>query len=353
MSSPILSYSRDFFEEQVKPLLLREFPEETAQTAFGIWGYGSEVLGLDDEFSRDHHWGIRINAVMPDALHRNRRDAMTAAVEARLPDSFRGIELEVGKTPGKGLSLDNREAFLERTIGLLHAPTTEAEWLSIPEEDILHIVGGEVWYDPSAVFTRIREVFQGYYPEPVRRRRIAHWCRYYSGMGAYALKRAILRDNDLYSVTTFARAIKLGVQLAFLLDRVYFPYDKWLWHYFERLPRMADRMGALVAEAVKLETPWARKLELLDAISDVLDRVMVEDGLLQPHAPLKGSPTSGYRLMESAYAEILRGLPAEIRTLVPVWDQIPFERFHSGYVAGLDEATWRGLLNLTPREEGA
>ena len=26
-------------------------------------------------------------------------------------------------------------------------------------------------------------------PEPVRLRRIAHWCRYYSGMGTYALKR--------------------------------------------------------------------------------------------------------------------------------------------------------------------
>ncbi len=353
MSSPILSYSRDFFEEQVKPLLLREFPDETAQTAFGIWGYGSEVIGLDDEYSRDHHWGIRINAVMPDALYQARRDAMTAAVEARLPDTFRGIELEVGKTPGKGLSLDNREAFLERTIGLAHPPSTDAEWLSIPEEDILHIVGGEVWYDPAGAFTRIRERLQGYYPEDVRRRRIAHWCRYYSGMGTYALKRAILRGNDLYCVTTFARAIKLGVQLAFLLDRSYFPYDKWLWTYFDRLPRMADRMGAFVAEAVKLETPWTRKLELLDAISDVLDATLVEDGLIAPHAPLQGSATSGYRLMESAYAEILRGLPVAIRTLVPVWDQIPLERFHSGYVAGLDEATWHGLLNLTPRKEAA
>jgi hypothetical protein len=172
-------------------------------------------------------------------------------------------------------------------------------------------------------------------------------------MGTYALKRAILRGNDLYCVTTFARAIKLGVQLAFLLDRSYFPYDKWLWTYFERLPRMADRMGAFVAEAVKLETPWTRKLELLDAISDVLDATLVEDGLIAPHAPLQGSATSGYRLMESAYAEILRGLPVAIRTLVPVWDQIPLERFHSGYVAGLDESTWHGLLNLTPRKEAA
>ena len=36
--------------------------------------------------------------------------------------------------------------------------------------------------------SRNRAAFDGYYPEPVRLRRIAHWCRYISGMGAYALE---------------------------------------------------------------------------------------------------------------------------------------------------------------------
>jgi len=75
---------------------------------------------------------------------------------------------------------------------------------------------------------------------------------------------------------------------------------------------------------------------------------MVDDGIVQPHPKLKGSPTSGYRLMERAYAEILKGLPAEIKTSVPVWDQVYMERFHSGYVNGLDMSTWESLLNLTP-----
>jgi hypothetical protein len=119
------------------------------------------------------------------------------------------------------------------------------------------------------------------------------------------------------------------------------------------LPRTAERLEPLVSEAVSYNTPWERKLELLDAISDVLDVAMVEDGILRPYPKFSGSASSGYRLLEHAYAEIIQGLPVEIQTVVPVWDQIYWEQFHSGYVAELDMATWDRLLNLTPSDEAA
>ena len=105
----------------------------------------------------------------------------------------------------------------------------------------------------------------------------------------------MLRHNEFYATTRFSTAIRLGVQLAFLLDKGYFPYDKWLMAYFERLPRMVGRMGDYVYEAVKLSTPWERKLDLLHQISDVLDAAMVEDGIIRPHPKFAVSPTSGYR----------------------------------------------------------
>jgi hypothetical protein len=212
-------------------------------------------------------------------------------------------------------------------------PQTAVEWLSIPEEDTFHVINGEVWHDPSGRFTAVRQAFEAYYPDEVWRRRIAHWSRYFSGMGAYALKRALLRGNEFYAVTAFSRAIRLGVQLAFLLARRYFPYDKWLMAYFERLPRLGTPLRPLVDEAVRLSTPWDRKLELIDAMSDVLDGVMVADGLIQPHPRYSGSPTSGYRLLEHAYAELIQGLR---------------EAFHSRYVAKLDMETWDRLLCLDP-----
>lgn len=350
MPESIIDISRAFFEEIVQPVMEREFPDETAQTAFGVFGYGSEVLKLDDAFSRDHHWGIRINALMPDMLFHTRREAIVQTVSGRMPARWRGHPLREGFTRTGGLELGSLEGHLTRTIGIDHPPRTYKEWLDLPEEDIAHIIAGEVWSDPSGKFTAVRAILQQYYPEPVRLRRIAHWCRYYSGMGAYALKRATLRDNEWYATVSFARAIRLGVQLAFLLDKQYYPYDKWTVAYFERLPRMAERLKPPVDEAVHFNTPWERKLELLDQISDVLDQTMVEDGILKPHPKYKGSSSSGYRLIERAYAEIIKGLPDEIKTVVPLWEQVYLEQWHSEYVNSLDIETWTGLLNLTPTD---
>ena len=73
---------------------------------------------------------------------------------------------------------------------------------------------------------------------------------------------------------------------------------------------------------------------------------MVTDGLIKPHPPFAGSPTSGYRLLEHAYAEIIQGLPEEIKGVVPLWDQIYLEQFHSRYVDSLDLSAWDTILGL-------
>ncbi len=348
MSESIIDISRGFFEEIVKPLLEERFPQQTAQTAFGVFGYGSEALRLDDEFSRDHHWGLRIDALMPQQIYESASGPIMEHLRAHLPDSYRGHSLREAHLAGAGLAPENLSAFLQRTIGLDRAPKSYVEWLSIPEEDIIHVINGEVWYDPLAKFTEIRAALLDYYPEPVRLRRIAHWCRYFSGMGTYALKRAILRNNDFYAATRFSNAIRLGTQLAFMLDRHYFPYDKWLMAFFEKLPRLSGPLLPIVNEAVKLSTPYDQKLELLHQMSDILDQTMVADGIIRPHPKYAPSPTSGYRLLEHAYAEIIQGLPEEIKTVVPVWDQIYLERFHSGYVDSLDLETWDDILQLKP-----
>lgn len=349
MTDSIIDTSRDFFNEIVKPSLERTMPQETARTCFGVFGYGSEALKLDDEYSRDHHWGLRLNALMPDELYATRRDALIHAFRANLPATFRGHSLREGHA-GTGLELDSYESFLARTVGITHPPRTLQDWLVIPEEDITHVINGEIWHDPAGEFSNLRAVFAGYYPEPVRLRRLANGCRYYSGMGAYALKRALLRGNELYATTAFARAIRLGIHIAFMLERQYFPYDKWLYAYFCRLPRLAAPLKPIVDEAVSLSTPWERKLALLDQMSDVLDETMVGDGLIAPHPKFHGSATSGYRLLESAYAELIQSVPDEIKQVVPVTDQIYLERFHSGYVNRLDLDTWRAMLNLTPAD---
>lgn len=351
MTDSIIDISKGFFEEYVRPILATQFPDEFAQMACGVWGLGSEALRLDDGISRDHHFGLRIDAIMPLELLQARWPAVQAALEANLPHEYQGHTLGERAVVGAGITPESLRGFLTRTIGFDHPPQTDQEWLSIPEEDVIHVLNGEVWHDPSGRFTAVRTTLEGYYPEPVRLRRLAHWCRYYSGMGVYALKRALLRDNEYYASVTFAKALRWGIQMAFMLDKVYYPYDKWTMAFFKRLPRMHGRLQAIVDEAVKHSTSWDRRLELLDRMSDQLDATMTEDGIVPPHPKFRGSPTSGYRLMEYDYYQIIRNLPYELLDIIPEWEQVHLERSVVHYVAGLDEPAWREALNLTAVED--
>ncbi len=342
----IIDESHDFWSDIVMPLLQAHYPAESARMAAGYFGYGSDVLRLDDDYSTDHHFGLRVNILLPQSLMDTHGKAIEDMLAALLPQRWRGRELGEGYTRTKGVALASLDHHLLSTIGLDHAPHTLTEWLQIPEEDITHIVAGEVWHDPSGQFSAIRDALLSYYPEPVRLRRLAHWARYFSGMGVYALKRALLRNNTLYASTTFARSLRWGVQMAFLLDRTYYPYDKWLTEMFHRLPRMGPRLAHIVDKAPLLSTSWEEKLALLHQMSDILDAAMVEDGLIAPHPRYKVSPTSGYRLLELAYAELIKACPDEIKTLIPQWEQVHWESFHSGFVDRVDLADWRRMLVL-------
>ena len=57
--------ARTYYFEVVRPLLALRFPG--MPHAAGRLGGGSDVLGLDDETSRDHDWGLRLNLFVPPA----------------------------------------------------------------------------------------------------------------------------------------------------------------------------------------------------------------------------------------------------------------------------------------------
>ncbi len=345
-----ISLSKAFFEEVVRPAMEKTCPAVLDKAACGRFGWGSECFGMDDAISRDHHWGPRIDLLLPDRVFRDTPDELWEKVSRYFPGEFRGFKLEPGHVGGAGLAPESMDEFLLRTIGRTTAPESNEDWLGIPEEDILHVINGEVWHDGAGQFSHIRDVLGAYYPDEVWRRRLANWCRYASGMGLYALHRALLRENRAYAHTTLARTLKLSLELAFMLNRRYFPYDKWLYPTFRKLPELAPDMLPLVDELTENGTAWPRRVELLEAMHDILDAKMVGLGLVRPHPKFKRSATSGYRLLEWCYYDLLKGLPRATYPLVPIMEQRFMEQWVVEYVAGLGDDEWRHLLCLEPEE---
>lgn len=210
-----------------------------------------------------------------------------------MPRPFRGFPIKVGHVGEGGLAPESIEAFLTRTLGRTSPPETPHDWLDFAEEDIVHVVNGEVFHDNRGEFSRIRKILDGYYPDIAWKRRIAHWCRYSSGMGLYAMRRAVLRDNLPYAFTTFGRTLKTTLELVYLLNRQYFTYDKWLYPLFCQLPEVAPQMRPLVDEAVQAETPWPRRIALFEQAHDLVDQRLVELEIIEPHPTYTGSETNG------------------------------------------------------------
>jgi hypothetical protein len=52
-----LEISKEFISTLLLPLLQDEVPEFYDRLSVAVVGTGSDVLGFDDEISRDHHWG--------------------------------------------------------------------------------------------------------------------------------------------------------------------------------------------------------------------------------------------------------------------------------------------------------
>ena len=114
MPSGIVDTSRGFFEEIVHPLMERHFPEAATQMACGVFGYGSEVLFFDDELSRDHHWGLRVDILLPDAMHRELSGAILGTLVPELPQEYGGIPLRDAHVSGHGIAPESLQAFLRR-----------------------------------------------------------------------------------------------------------------------------------------------------------------------------------------------------------------------------------------------
>lgn len=213
-----------------------------------LLGEGSEVQGFDDERSRDHEWGPRLQLFVPVADV----DHAARAVRAALPPTFRGYPTR-WFSHAEGRITDHLEItttalwMATRLPTIPTAPSDHAAWLAIPQQHLRQLTAGGVFHDDLQELTALREAF-AWYPTDVWRWLLA--CQWHLiGQATPLLGRTLETGDRRGSQLLTAHLARLVMEMAFLQERQYRPYAKWFGRAFEDLGACRD-LGPLLDAAL-------------------------------------------------------------------------------------------------------
>lgn len=259
-----MELARAYFEAYGKKMLFDLFPEYLSEIAAGLCGEGSDCLGYDDALSADHDFGPGFALWVSDEVYGQIGERLQAAYD-RLPKQFMGYERkEMPQARGRCGVCTYRQ-YLTRLLGIDHVPESDQEWLYVDEEALCAAVSGEVFTDPAGEFTRIRQALSAYYPESVRRLKIAQQVTLFSQNGQYNYERMIKRGDRAIANLLLAKAAENAMRLVYLLGRRYAPHTKWLLRGMEDIeqPAMAeDVITNLLYETGGAQDPQNKLLQI-------------------------------------------------------------------------------------------
>ena len=291
-----IELSRRFYEEVVRPWLKTTAPD--LQHSAALVGYGSELLGFDDELSKDHNWGPRVHLFVGRGSFDQRARGLVAEFSRAAPTHFLGEPIGWRSRPhapaggseavgaiDHGLEIHTIEATLERLLGIRSVENLSlVQWLAFPEQRLLAFTGGSVFHDDSGLLTQARSAL-AYFPDDVWLYKIACQWRRIAEEQAF-VGRAGQVGDDLGSRVVASRLVGDVMRMAFLLSRRYAPYSKWFGSAFGTLP-LADVLAPLLRQ-VLLSEEWQERGAALASAYLVLARHQLADGIGGKVEPVVG-----------------------------------------------------------------
>lgn len=228
---------RAYYETYGRAMIHEKFPEYEGRIAVGLAGEGSDCFGFDDEFSRDHDWGPSFMMWVSDRVYEEIGERLQAAYE-ELPQTFLGYTYQASRQGAGRRGVQTIRGFYGRLLGMEQlesirkAMETENPGLipyrQIEESALAAAVNGSVFRDDEGIFTQIRRMLCGHYPERLRYLRIAeaaaHFCQY----GQYNAGRMLGRGDGLSCRMMLGRAAMEALKLVYYMEGKFPPHDKWL-----------------------------------------------------------------------------------------------------------------------------
>ena len=257
-----LALSEQYFTEVGLPMLQKKFPSHIDKIAAGLVGDGSECFGFDDEISQDHDWGPAFCVWLPKADYDTFGNALQIEV-SKLPKAFAGYQARQDSDWGSGRTgVFEITSFFKQFIGFDHVPATLLEWRVIPESYLAAATNGKVFRDPLGDFTRFRNGLNTFYPEDIRRKKIAARCMSIAQSGQYNHLRCVQRKEWVASHLNDAKFISDVISAIYLLNKAYKPFYKWMHRGMKKLPILGDTIHGLLGDLVDINGLAARSVEM-------------------------------------------------------------------------------------------
>ena len=306
-----LELSRTYFRNTAEPMLKRDFPDVFPRLAAGLAGNGSECFGYDDEISRDHDWGVDFyiwtcesDSGLIAALHNWKLKLLDDH-----PPDFRRERSEYGARIGVITCGD----FYYSLIGCRDTPKTTDEWVRAPEENYALAVNGDVFIDGPGEFTKTRSGLLGYYPEDIRRKKIAAKCMGLAQTGQYNHERTAKRRDWVTLRGVLSRFTDGALAMVFLLNKVYRPYYKWAFRAASGLPVLGAETAQLL---LKISELGGLDGESFDVRQRYIDELCALFSFELKAQGLSGTEESflalhGEDIQKNIKDDVLRSLPAQ------------------------------------------
>ena len=269
-----LKLARAFWTQMGKPMIAAKYPQYAGRIAAGLVGHGPVRDGFDDTYSQDHDFGPRFCLWLTDEDYAAIGEQLEVDYEA-LPRKFSvdaqgRVTFEAharsdasGAFPSAGAGspvtpraqgANRRDGvfrigdFFESITGYHTAPAQTAphEWLMLQESTLAAATNGEVFADPTGLFSKTRQGFKNM-PDDVRLALISKRLGMIAQAGQYNLPRSLKRGDGAAAWLSIHEFVQATASLVFLVNVPmvvgYMPYYKW---QFAALRKLSGSMFALL-----------------------------------------------------------------------------------------------------------
>ncbi len=286
-----LELARRYYDAYGEDMLEEQFSAVLPRLAIGLAGSGSECYGYDDETSHDHDFEPAFCIFLPEEDVVDRRTAfLLERAYAKLPKQFMGVERSPISPVGGSRHGVIRMAdfFLEKT-GTSDGELSSEQWFSVPEHGLLEATNGAVFTDPYGQFTAIREKL-GYFPEDVRRKKLAGYLLLMGQAGQYNYGRCIKRGDTAAAQLAVFEFVQSALHSMYLLNRAYMPYYKWCFRGLQKLSRLREWAADLehLISSGNAEEEANRKVDMIEKIcTAIANELRVQELTDLPHAEME------------------------------------------------------------------